>query len=97
MANSTFIQNQAFHQLFMAILQENGYYTNLRHFMTIRHISLPDMARMLNNEYDKAPDGMSVYYYMDSLEDAFPQMDLNEIRDVDDMVDFVYEHQLWKE
>ena len=90
-------QVQAFNHLFLAIIEENGYYEWLRHFMKLKGYNYADMASMLANEYEKCPDGMSPYYYMDSLEDAYHLMNENEINDIRDMVEFVYDNSLWKE
>ncbi len=94
------LQSKAQLNLFLAIIEENGYYENLRHFAKKNKYNMLKMAEMLNDAYDKSsPQGMSIYYFMDSLEDAYPlilnrKLNMNYISDI---VDFVYDNQLWKE
>ena len=91
-------QNKAQIDYILAIIKENGYYEWLRLFMKNKGYDYESMAVMLSNSYNKnAPDGMSIYYFMDSLEDAGIKMDMNDINDINDMVDFVWDHELWKE
>lgn len=91
-------QDEALLNYFVAIMEENGYYTHLRSFMKRRGYNIADMADMLCNAYEKyAPNGMSVYYFLDSLEDAYPAMNKKETNYITDMVDYVYDHFLWKE
>ena len=90
-------QSQAFNYLFLTIMEENGYYDNLRRFMRKRGYNYADMASMLNNAYDDAPDGLSVYWYMDSLENMLTEHTIRGFKDIDDMVDYVNDHMMWKE
>lgn len=92
-------QSQAQLQLFLAILEENGYYDNLRKFMVDNGYNMADMASMLDHSYDKnSPDGMSIYYFMDSLEDTLGKLqDWTEFRDIDDIVETVWDRLWWKE
>lgn len=90
-------QNEAFNYLFLAILQENGYYDKLRNFMRSRGYNWADMAAGLAIGYEKAPDGMSPYYYLDSLEDMLATHSIRGFNDISDMIDYVYNYQLWKE
>ncbi len=89
-------QSQAFLNLFLAIIEENGYYEKLRKFMAKRGYNYADMASMLNNEYDECPDGMSVYYYMDSLEEMLENHEEENFTDIAEMVEYCYDHFLWK-
>ena len=97
-------QDEAFLNLFLAIIEENGYYDNLReHFMGTKGYNLADLASDLYARYEKTvPDGMSVYYYLDSLEDSLTELkqlgdDLNEITCVQDLIDIIYDKMWWKE
>ena len=91
-------ENEAYKQLFETIIRNNGYYTNLRLFAWNHGYNFEQMATMLNNEYEKAPDGMSPYYYMDSLENMMEEIvEWNQFTDIADMVETVWERQLWKE
>ena len=94
-------QNQAYLNLFLAIIEENGYYTELRKvFIKQKGYNYADMASMLYNSYDDAPDGISPYWYMDSLEDTLNNMDkkdINELHDIDDLVQTVWDKMSWKE
>ncbi len=90
-------ENTAWLNLFLAIITHNGYYTKLRHFMKKRGYNLADMASMLNNEYEKAPDGMSPYLYMDSLEDTLMEHSIRGFHDINDIVNYVWDHMLWRE
>lgn len=95
------LQNQAYLNLFLAIIQENGFYTELRKvFIKDKGYNMADMADMLYNSYDDAPDGMSPYWYMDSLEYTLIEMDSKsqkELRDIDDLVQTVWDKMNWKE
>ncbi len=83
--------------LFLAIITNNGYYEKLRYFMKKRGYNFADMASMLNNEYEDAPDGMSPYLYMDSLEDLLMDKGIKGFHDINDIVNYVNDHCLWKE
>lgn len=89
-------QNSAYINLFLAILEENGYYDKLRYFMRKRGYNWADMASMLNNSYEDAPDGLSVYWYMDSLEDTITSHGIKGFFDISDIVEYVNDHMLWK-
>ncbi len=89
-------ENEAYTLLFLTILENNGYYIELRNFMKEKGYNLADMATMLNNSYEDIPDGMSPYFYMDSLEDMLSNQGFEEFNDINDMVEFVYDHMLWK-
>ena len=95
------LQNQAYLNLFLAIIQENGYYTELRKvFMKKKGYNFADMASMLNNSYEDAPDGMSPYWYMDSLEDTLSNMsskEKSELNDIGDLTEIVWDKMAWKE
>ena len=97
--NNAPTQNVAWHNLFLAIYTENGYYDNLRYFAKKKGYTNDQMAGMLTVSYlDNSPDGMGPYYFMDSLEDEYPNMDDDDsINDVYDMVDYLWDHQAWKE
>ena len=94
-------QSQAFLNLFLAIYEENGYYDNLRKWAKGKGYNPADMASMLNDSYEDIPDGMSPYYYMDSLEDMLSGQSYKttqkQFNDIDDMVQYVYDNELWKE
>ena len=83
--------------LFLAIITNNGYYEKLRYFMKKRRYNFADMASMLNNEYEDAPDGMSPYLYMDSLEDLLMDKGIKGFHDINDIVNYVNDNCLWKE
>lgn len=90
-------QKDAFLYLFMTILQENGYYNKLRHFMKVRGYNWADMACMLYNAwFEDAPDGMSVYWFMDSLEDYLCKYSIRGMKDIDDIVQACYGTDSWK-
>lgn len=96
-------QAQAQLYYFLAIIEENGYYENLRKFMDERGYNYADMASMLDHQYDKnAPDGMSIYYFMDSLEDTLTELNeegtgWQDLKDIGDIVETVYNRFWWKE
>ncbi len=91
-------QNKAFKDLFKAILEENGYYTELRHFATVKGYSIDQMTNMLFNSYeDDAPDGISIYWFMDSLEDMLVKEGCENFNDIDDIVQACYDKFAWKE
>lgn len=93
-------QNQAFLNLFLAIIQENGYYDKLRTvFVKRKGYNYADMASMLYNSYEDAPEGISPYWYMDSLEDTLSDMsdnDARKIHDISDLVETVWDKMAWK-
>ena len=95
------LQNQAYLNLFLAIIQENGYYTELRKVsIKQKGYNMADMADMLYNSYDDAPDGISPYWYMDSLENTLIEMDSKsqkELKDIDDLVQIIWDKMYWKE
>lgn len=95
------LQNQAYLNLFLAIVKENGYYTELRKkFIKQKGYNMADLASMLYSSYDDAPDGMSPYWYMDSLENTLAVMskkEKEEIEDIDDLVETVYDKMTWRE
>ena len=91
-------QHKAWLNLFQAIVEENGYYTELRRFMKKNGFTIEDFAKSLYRYYDYAPEGMSVYYYLDSIEDALPDIKkVGGISTVGEVVDFIYDNQIWKE
>ena len=93
-------QNQAFIYLFLAIYEENGYYDNLRNMAKVKGYNPADMAHMLYTHYDDAPDGMSPYWYMDSLEDVLGGMSKKEIKSlsgIGELVEITYDKFAWKE
>ena len=90
-------ENAAWINLFLAIIANNGYYTKLRFFMKKRGYNFADMASMLNNEYEDAPDGMSPYLYMDSLEDLLTDKGIKGFYDINDIVNYINDNCLWKE
>lgn len=90
-------EKQAWLNLIETILKENGYYENLRGFYHQAGYNITDFATQIYLYWDDAPDGMSIYYFMDSLEDMLNDADWSELSDVSDMVDYVYDHELWKE
>lgn len=83
--------------LFLAIITHNGYYEKLRYFMKKRGYNFADMAHMLYNEYEDAPDGMSPYLYMDSLEELLAERGIKGFHDISDIVNHINDHFLWKE
>ena len=91
------LENTAWVNLFLTIIQNNGYYEKLRYFMKKRGYNWADMASMLNNEYEDAPEGMSPYFYMDSLEDTLQSKSIKGFHDINDIVNYIYDHELWKE
>ena len=95
-------QNQAYLNLFLAIIEENVYYEELRAvFIKNKGYNYADMASMLYNSYEKdVPEGLSPYWYMDSLEDTLSNMTDEETRrlhDIDDLVQTVWDKMAWKE
>lgn len=90
-------ENDAWLNLFATIVANNGYYTKLRFFMRKRGYNFDDMAKMLNNEYEKAPEGMSPYIYMDSIEDLLTEKGIKHFFDINDIVNYLNDHCLWKE
>ena len=92
-------QNKAFVQLFSAIMQENGYYDELRKFKRRQKLTYTQVAIMLKEAFlNEAPD-MSPYIFMDTLEEMLASMDTKTQKlfvSISDMVDYVYDHELWK-
>ena len=94
------LQTKAFYDLFIAILEENGYYENLRSFARKKYITEKELAKQLNGDYShNAPEGISVYWYMDTLEDVLADMDEKDWKDCDDIFDLneiAYNKMAWK-
>ena len=95
-------QNQAYLNLFLAIIEENGYYDKLREvFIKDKGFNYADMASMLFNNYKKnVPEGLSPYWYMDSLEDTLNDMeqkDIDQLHNIAELVDVVWDKMRWKE
>lgn len=92
-------QTTALINLFLAILEENGYYDNIRKYAKINGIELKDLSIKLYNAwwYD-APDGTSIYFFLDSIEDNLPQIQqaLTWDFDIGDMVEYISGKCLWK-
>lgn len=95
-------QNQAYLNLFLAIIEENGYYDKLRKvFIKDKGFSYEEMSSMLFNNYEKnVPEGLSPYWYMDSLEDTLNDMeqkDIDQLHNIAELVDVVWDKMSWKE
>ena len=91
-------QDKAWVKLFKAILEENGYYETIRAWAKKRKITLHDLACEFYSHMDEIPDGMSPYFYLDTFEDnlALPAI-WGELNSVSEVIEFIYEHFLWKE
>jgi hypothetical protein len=90
-------QNDAWVKLFLAILQENGYYENLRAWARKHKVSLKVLAHEFYNHMDKIPDGMGPYFYLDTFEDVIPTPGVWEMESIGEIIDYIYDHYLWKE
>ena len=98
-------QDEAYKQLLLSALTYNDYYENIVKWAKRKGFSLKDVASKLNIVWDKVPDGMSHFYFLDSIEDML--VDLLEEKseeEVDEMfddgydfVDYLYDNELWKE
>ena len=91
------MEEKAWRMLFIAIIHENGYYDKLRYFAKKRNYGLNDFAIALYFGFEKCPDGMSPYFYLDSLEDMLIDHSIRGFNDVCDMIEYVYDHELWKD
>lgn len=90
-------ETNAWINLFLAIITNNDYYEKLRYFMKKRGYNFVNMAHMLYNKYEDAPDGMSPYLYMDSLEDLLMERGIKGFNNINDIVNHISNHYLWKE
>jgi len=90
-------QTKAWKELFSAIFEENGYFENLRQFAKDHGYSNQDMTEMLYESYmHNCPEGMGPYYFMDSMEEHYEDMK-DSVENIYDMVDWLWDHQAWKE
>lgn len=90
-------QTKAWKELFLAIFEENGYFENLRQFAKDHNFTNEQIADMLYETYfHDCPDGMGPYYFMDSMEEHYDDMK-SECNDIYDMVNWLWDHQAWKE
>lgn len=92
-------ETEAYRNLLLSMLKHNGYYDNIRKWMKLKGIDVEKAASMFNVIWDDIPDGMSAYYYLDSVEDALGNMDeddWNNFNDAYDFRDYLYDHDGWK-
>ena len=90
-------QTKAWKELFKAIFEENGYFENLRQFAKNHNYDSETIADMLYESYmHDAPDAMGPYYFMDSMEEHYEDMK-DSVENIYDMVDWLWDHQAWKE
>lgn len=90
-------QDSAWRNLFLAILEENGYYENLRHWANKNHMTLKELANEFYNHMERIPDGMGPYYYLDTFEDNITLVGVWELKTIGEIIDYIYDHYLWKE
>lgn len=97
-------EDKAYKQLLYSTLVHNGYYEYLCEWAKKKKYSLSKVASMLNIVWDKVPDGMSHFYYLDSIEDMLcdlvEERDWKEILEMFDdgydFIDYLYDNDLWK-
>lgn len=94
-------QNKAFLNLFKAILDENGYYSTIRDFASQRGITALNLAKQLLRLYERdAPDGMSVYWFLDTIEDTLNDPDyhatMQNCDTFDEVIEYIIAYCLWK-
>jgi len=92
-------ESDAYRNLLLSMLKHNGYYENIRKWMKLKGIDVEKAASMFNTVWDKIPDGMSAYYFLDSVEDALTKLDedkWNQFDDGYDFVDYLYDNDGWK-
>ena len=97
-------ESNAYKQLLYSTLVHNGYYDYLTKWAKKKKYSLQKVAAMLNVIWDDIPDGMSHFWYLDSVEDML--CDLVEERgwkevlemfdDAYDFRDYLYDNDMWK-
>jgi hypothetical protein len=100
MINAIPNEREAYKLLLLSMLTYNGYYENIRAWAEAKGYDLEKVAAMLNIVWDKIPDGMSAYYFLDSIEDALSKLDGDKRERFDDgydFVDYLYDNSLWKE
>ena len=106
MAKKVMNETDAYRNLLLSMLTHNGYYETLRKWLDKKNISLEKASSMFNAIWDDIPDGMSAYYYLDSVEDllvclknrGYTWKKLCEMfNDAYDFRDYLYDHEMWKE
>lgn len=100
MANTIPNEHEAYKPLLLSMLTYNDYYENIRTWAKAKNYDLEKVAAMFNIVWDKIPDGMSAYYFLDSVEDMLANLDKddwNQFNDAYDFVDYLYDNYLWKE
>lgn len=88
-------QTQAFLNLFIAIIEENGYYDNIRKFAKLKGLNYEQLSKELyKGWWYNAPEGISVYNFLDSIEDSLPEMGRTNFDeyDIQDVIEFIYRH-----
>jgi hypothetical protein len=98
-------ETEAYRNLLLSMLTHNGYYVMIRKWAKNQNIDLEKAASMFNVIWDDIPDGMSAYYYLDSVEDLLAELknkhtwkELCEMfTDAYDFRDYLYDHYMWKE
>lgn len=94
---TTLKQDNAWRELFLAILEENGYYESLRQWAKKHQMPLKELANEFYNHMDKIPNGMGPYYYLDTFEDNIARPEVWEMTTIGEILDYIYDHCLWKE
>jgi len=92
-------ENEAYNKLFKSLLCHNNYYQYLRAFILKRGWTLDHAAGELTAYYFEAPDGISPYWYMDSLEDAlhkFPTKYVESMEDISELFYAIDDEENWK-
>lgn len=90
-------QNTAWRNLFFAILIENGYYESIRQWANKNEITLKALANDFYNHMDEIPNGMGPYYYLDTFEDNIAREEVWKMTTIGEIIDYIYDHSLWKE
>ena len=94
-------EHKAWVNLFKVIFKENGYYTELTKFTQQKNMDINNVAGQLAYAYlEDAPGDISPYYFLDSIEDAIAGQEDEEmwsLNDIYELVDYIWDHQLWKE
>ena len=100
MINAIPNEREAYKLLLLSMLTYNGYYENIRAWAKAKNYGLEKVAAMLTLVRGQIPDGMSAYYFLDSIEDALSKLDGDKREQFDngyDFIDYLYDNSLWKE
>lgn len=93
-------EDKAYKNYLLSMLKHNGYYENIRKWMKLKGLTLETVAGMFAIVWDKIPDGMSAYWFLDSIEDLLTGFDdedeFNQFDDGYDFVDYLYDNDGWK-